>query len=302
MSVDEYLEVMRNPFSTVVANPKVPDGKVFARKGVRNSVIGVVKFDYGNCTLMLQPSYSSPMTVMFPTSATADLNSLLHFSDSGHSFVFDDVAHTCTRNSYGPDKWRLVSAGLRVTLTQISSENDGWFEAIRYNPTFSPAGYYIERGATTSLPTTCGRILRGTGFLTGSWEGDPSYMTGKLRDIENYMFYLQCGDERKFVRFPDSWEEVAVSDGTTNDFYCQANSLTPGIMNDKAFDVVLVRCHSEVETSTFTNILTHTVHNFEEVHVPPGLVAKFQTGSCNAPYRVQEQDREIKKDIRPGID
>jgi hypothetical protein len=227
------------------------------------------------------------------------------FVDSSHDIVGDIGDAVKYKSTFAPDRWRLVSAGLKVILTDNSVQNDGWFEAIRLNwsKTERSNTYFDlvdEEGV--AIPNRCiigidmSSVDAAVLAFESVWTNDPSYMTGKLRDIDKYMFYLQSMEERDFVFYKSSWTD-------------DAHGISPSYdsLIDKNFDNVVIRFHTGTDLPAGTvaeqsRIVLNTIHHFEEIYDQGNFLAKFQTPCLNVPGEVRKFDRELRSHILPGVE
>jgi hypothetical protein len=311
MSVSDHLAILRNPFSLALPTGKVPDGKVNLSTAERLQTSFQQNFNSGEMTILLSPSFSTPYVYRVKTSLPGVipptyLETAIGYRDAGHQMVYDHANHTMTKAAAAPDKWRLVSAGLRLSLVNTSERNDGWFEAIRVNTSYSPQDFRVTDPQNPAVDfnvyQSIDKMEGGILMSTNSWANDPSYTTGKLVDIHKWMFYLQASEERDFKSLPTQWDDdLGDVDGGLHMWECLNSSVTPGFMVDKTFDCVAIRLFSSSSGNVGTSMLVHSVHNFEGVYDPSSTLCKFQSSTPNAPDMVLKSDRFMRRDIRPAI-
>jgi hypothetical protein len=310
MSVNEHLAVLRNPFSLATPTAKVPDGKVNLSTAERQQTSFQKQFVARESVIMLCPSFSVPYVITNNTTvapaAQVYVQEAVQYGDAGHvlTYATPGARHTFTKSVTAPDKWRLVSAGLRMSLTNNSDTNDGWFEAIRVNTSYSPQDFRVTNPQAPNVNFNVYQDIltmeRGILNYDQSWANDPSYMTGKLRDIHKWMFYLQASEERDFKSLPSTWEDNI---GAEHDdvFTCSNASVTPGFMIDSGFDCCAIRLHTSSTVALPTSMLIHSVHNFEGVYDASSTLCKFQSSTPNAPELVLKSDRYMRRDIKPAV-
>jgi hypothetical protein len=296
MSLKDYLSILRNPFSLPTSVGKVPDGKVRLSLGERQQCNSCWSIGLGEGVFLLVPNY----TVGYLRSA--NLPDLTKHVEIG---VYPNRDHRLTLNDYdyekdesAPDRWRLVSAGVKFSVVNNSVTNDGWFEAIRVRRVFSPTEYRTKviGGQWVVYEEIVDQML-----LNGSeWSNDPSYMRGKLTDIGKYMFYLQSVGSRDFKLLPTSWIDGSIY-VAYGEYRFASDGLSPSLMTDSNFDRVAIRIHStSCEGGVPTKLIAHTVHNFENVYDLGSVYEKHQTGSYNNPEIVLALDVSINSDAKPG--
>jgi hypothetical protein len=147
-SVEECLQLMKNPFSHGSVEAKVPDGKVGCSLGSREASGGLLEFNNRRASIMLTPNFTSPYMWVYVDAGDNEIEVMGRYGDRAmHCFGF--VAPTVTKNLESPIKWRLVSAGMRLTLVDNSEGRDGWFEAIRVDSDYTK---YMSWREAVGLP------------------------------------------------------------------------------------------------------------------------------------------------------
>lgn len=271
MSIQSNLAVMRNPFSTATTTPKVCDGKLGHSVGVREGTAFQVADEGGEIVFILYPGLTSSVCTM--------TNALLSPVVTDYPNSIDSQAFTGgVKANDNPDRFRLVSAGMRVTCINNAENNNGWFEAIRV-----PIGFSFSN-ATGSVFDT---VLRDdqpviNPFLenelykdTNSWANHPSYVTGKLRNLEKHMFYLQPTGDR------------------------EVNLLASGSdMFDKNFDIIMLRIHAAASEDTTQKLtcMCHVVSNWEYNYDAGNVRSRYHSPSYNNAMAVLRNDKFIKRD------
>jgi len=224
-------------------------------------------------------------------------------------------------------KWRLVTAGLRISCINNAQNNAGWFEAQRINipkdgndiwgflprpygrdPAWHPAdtnavvanetsynkwyanNYYIISGKPymddleideVNLPAYSGGGLPLPLIPKSNMFDNPTYMSGKLRDMHKQVFKLKPGsDEHEYKELPSG--NIGQSDynnnfpfnvQTINDARVQIRG--PDSFVDDSFDAIHIRIHG----SPGTRVLLHYVANQELVYQEGALVSRLAGNS-----------------------
>jgi hypothetical protein len=301
MSLNDYLCILRNPFSLLSAVGKVPDGKVRLSLGERQQTNVSWSIGLGDGVFLLVPNYT--VGYMKTTGLAGGFQDVATgiYKDSDHAFTAN--GGNFVKQSTAPDRWRLVSAGVKFAVVNNSATNDGWFEAIRLKRGLEPKDYRARGiGAPVLWVMYEEPMEMGGGILmNGSdWSNDPSYMRGKLTDIGKYMFYLQSIGNRDFKSLPSSWLDDSVY-AAAGEYEFTSDGMTPSIVTDSNFDRVAIRIHStSYAGGEATKLIAHTVHNFENVFDLRSVYAKHQTGSYNNPEVVLALDTAINSDPKPG--
>jgi hypothetical protein len=223
------------------------------------------------------------------------------YRDNDHTI--SEYTNNFRKKPTAPDKWRLVSAGVKFSVVNNSARNDGWFEAIRLKRGLNATDYRCRGVGTPGSWIVYEEPMEMGGEMLmnqNDWSNDPSYMRGKLIDIGKYVFYLQSIGNRDFKVFPTSWVDDAVYH-IGNEYRFTSGGISPSIVTDSNFDRVAIRIHStSYDGGEATQLVAHTVHNFENVFDLTSVYAKHQTGSYNNPEIVLALDTAINSDPKPG--
>lgn len=209
------------PFSNATSQPKIPDGMFTSSLSRRlqavteiqnNSLIGT---DLGQSTMyiVLSPTLGVPAMILNAAGGAASnltwrpqfvgcFGQGVHFQNQFSGGQVKWPPHNSNQSSKnqqianlsGFSQWRIVSQGLRLELTNTDQENDGWFEAFRFNPRNNDKDVMLtpldDSGALSELgyaanPHALGPILKAYAGVE-----QPGYKTGLLRDIHKYEFML----------------------------------------------------------------------------------------------------------------
>lgn len=225
-SVGKQLAVLRNPFSQATNQPKVPDGKSQTSLSRRMRLTQeILSYDDNAIHIVLLPLLNCPATAF-----NVEYNGTTKFIPmvfKGGKLGYSGGQRTvlpAASSQYDQDtswwqfsgaelsKWRIVSQGIRFNLLNVMDENDGWYEAIRFNwrenpsdflirqedPDFAGANWTNNTNGINSLqnsaglgwtlvpkPNGIGSYLAGLNMVT-----QPGYESGLLRDIHKKQFIL----------------------------------------------------------------------------------------------------------------
>jgi len=260
------LAVYRNAFSTATTNPKIPDGKSYHSSGVRLQAVKEFINDtdttmdfllfpgINNGIIMAKANQTNGRYMPYPS----------HFTTTpGGGGGFIQNADTAI------DKWRVVSQALKITLINNSDENDGWWEACRVQLPSDNSVFQIVDGATANVV--------GTAFDADQLPGvdverqmveNPTYVTGKLRDIHRHIFQLAPqGSDHDF-------NELNTLLSTTD---------SGGSIIDKNFDAIYIRIHGRTGTESPTRVMLHVVSNQELVYDEAATLCRYHSESVFAP-------------------
>lgn len=336
MSASSHCAVMRNPFSTAVAAAKIPDGMATLSTASRLSVSSKVEATDGEASFLIYPGFYSGLSIRYGTADTSvsppvqgPRRSLLPNwgylpSRQLNLTAVGAVGQTIfvTGQPQVPNNYRVVSQGIRFSLINNSLDNDGYFEAIRVAPSYSTreivlAGLSAD-GRTETAVADGGRCYLGydpQGFESGmletdagsfnDWSMNPSYVTGKLRDIHKHTFILHRIEDNEFQNVQDQ-NALVRGNASTGGF---ANGVVELLRTagdecyfiDRKLDAILVRCRASASIVAPLVIHYHLVQHVEEMYDQNSDLARFQTISPAAPKLVTAVVNAIKRDIKPGI-
>lgn len=281
--------VVKNPFSTATAMPKIPDGMASASLGLRRNL--VTSLDFGEDSvyeMILMPHLTTPLYM--GTQAN-------NIDESGPKVrddpAFGTNAKICTWTATSAtaakqdplnevSKWRLVSQGLKITLVNSNDDNDGWFEAFRFTPSYGAA----EFGTTEALvanqpvpqiklaPKQFGNRISGDNDWSAADQGN--YVTGKLRNIHRYTWTNR--KVNKDVDFTALTAAPTIDSGDRDDLRCQ--------LVDTNYDCIYIRIHgrgipagASTQCCRPTNLMVHVAQNVEYIAGEQNNLHKYMTKS-----------------------
>ena len=284
-SLNAHLAVMRSPFSTATAAAKVPDGRTSASIASREAACSVhVQSATANAIIfVLQPCIAAGGAI-YEASATASPNTgaatgSLTLARTIQYNPSNAALNTAEGLQARPDKFRIVSAGMRLSCVNSAQFNNGWFEAVRVptDYTFPDSGSTMEFSTTGGSTVPDPALFESGIMISDKWCTHPSYVTGKLTDLYKHQFYLQTNNERDFKR----------SAGTDD-----ASSLG----YDTSFDIVLVRVFSTGGGTVPNAIHYHIVHHIEMMYDATNEKSRYHSFCHSSPALVTKVDSSIKKD------
>jgi hypothetical protein len=225
-TVMKQLAVLKNPFSTATQHPKIPDGKAQSslsrRMRATKEIQSIPILDQTvPIHIVMLPILGCPVVAFTcENEAPFKAKAKYFFFDGaklGYKYgerrstgITDLPAFYWRFNNSEISQWRIVSEGLRLQLMNTVEENDGWYEACRFNPRewvsdFSvmpqkPSGDYTSIPvATTSFATdvinSSLQLVPDADMINGylantNLATQPGYETGLLKDIHKKMFHL----------------------------------------------------------------------------------------------------------------
>jgi len=266
-SGSKQMAVYRNAFSAATTNPKIPDGKAYHSSGVRlQAVKEWVNDTTTTMDFLLFPGLNNGL-IMAKANA-ADGRNMPYPSHA----VFTEVGGNFEANPETQiDKWRVVSQAMKVTLINNSDENDGWWEAARVQLSKNTPIWLID-GATGPIVTTgVPNDELPSVDVNRQLVENPTYVTGKLRDIHRHVFQL-CpqGADHDFIELPSEF----------------TSGNTPGATNpliDDNFDAIYLRIHGRTGTESPTRVMTHVVSNQELVYDEAATLCRYHSETNLSP-------------------
>jgi len=246
--------LMLNPFSNYSALPKIPDGACTLSTGVREQCTFPIPGGSGCTYFLLYPGVigNFAYTPYIPSKSTINLKSDLFEGGSQDNGQFS-IANTTTL----VEKCRIVSCGMSIKCTSNAANNDGYFEAIRLTST-SLASEEVNMSTLAQ---------------------NPSYVHGKLKDIESYSWQLK---------------PTNASHGFYNMYYGppDGSSITSdsSAVHNSNYDLILVRVTAG--SSSKTDLFVHTITNFELQYDESSPMSKFQT-TCPKDIAAVERVRSV---------
>ena len=301
MSVNSHLAVQRNAFSTAAAAAKVCDGAVSSSIAERQSVAVSFASAPGEQILMLMPDITNHYTVWSyrGNGATPEVFSWVQQNANTVHGLEQITATTIAKvDAVSPDQFRLVSAGMRIAPINASESNQGWFEALRVRPSWSKNGMNFQIGTPGTNPQaniTADRLLFENGLITSlNWANDPSYVTGRLRELGKHTFYLQPTGPRSFKKWP---RLVNLSSFET--FSEQSCGF------DTDFDCIIVRIHSAAAPTTsgtlYQCVHVHVVKNWETMYDAVNPNSRFHSSTISAESAVKYTDKQLTRDPKASM-
>lgn len=312
----KHLSVRMNPFSQATQQPKIPDGKLTSSLSRRLNSVFELKNGSGSIGpdimhLFYAPTLGVPL-VAINSAEGVQLRSGSAYDPSFHGFTGQTIGCNVVTsaapttpiyplsagadhkllNTGGFSKWRVVSQGLHLDLVNNQEENDGWFEACRFNWGRGNDQLCITPLDGGKTSTACGvapahQVYSQHGSM--SMVEQPGYAKGALRDIGKYQFNLhpQSVDHEAIDISPAiQLTDPADIDTDTN---AATLSLVEGQTNasqikeqyvDTNMDWLYIRLHCRPNNTGNTlgsRFMCHMSQNLEMAFEPTSDLATFQT-------------------------
>lgn len=328
--------VMRNPFSTAVGNPRIPDGKATLSCAQRYSCSRSISTATGEIYILVYPGFHTPVAVAVgadppvPPSTTQSIipKQIWDFAVNQPSLnrtlkAQAEITGTATEFSLvsepiNPNRWRVVSQGIRVTLINNALDNDGWWEAVRVayagspddhlllsDPSATPSGTAIAKDATCAIVPDIGTFENSMMRVDTDWSADPSYMAGKLRDISKFNFNLHRIGDPEFVQVPDINTMVKLADANVvNGSRIRRNANEMSYFQDRNMDCIMLRLKANASTEGVVNgklqVHIHCIQHVEEMYDPKSMLHRFMSIPPRNLRLTEETMMAIKRNIKAG--
>jgi len=266
MSAVMFRKARANPFDKTALGAKIPDAKstvsnALRFQGVKEVSLPAPVVNGSAPTLAFFPGVNNTFSVYGSDLATRIVEG--HYLSMPTPVL--STTGEATRNANPMEKFRIVSAGLRVQLINNADENDGWFEAVRVEP-----GWDSTDKAAFTMPdpltaaSTSPITLNDVGKVIpapDTWANHPTYVTGKLRDIHQYMWKLNS------TSLDHEYTSVSTTDKTGEENI------------DPNYDIVLIRFRGRSDTTTPSKIVIHQCTNYEIVFETGTLLSTVATAT-----------------------
>lgn len=303
MSYAACKKVVSNPFSTATNQPKIPDGRVPLSLGSKRNLVTTINFQTANTVdIIISPRFDSPIYfASAERSTTTPTDPLVegapNFNDN-HPFAkaWTSVTDTEIKQVGAGElsKIRLVSQGTKVTLTNSTDDNDGYFEAFRFSPQKDGSTWIMKNAdATPGTPYQPQAFVEATMFgnkaetsteeFIMNLSSKSSYVTGKLRDLHRYVWTNKPTE--KNITFTDLPLHLSVGAQLEGETTAYAAPIT---FQDWQYDVIWIRVHGRgVDTAANgggcclpTRLMIHLVQNAEFVCGEENTLHSYMTKSA----------------------
>lgn len=286
--------VYRYPFSFSTTVPKIPDGRCVASLGLRHQCAKEYSVDVtaGVLGLCLVPGVQLTSIAVTPVTGNPYTQEYQFFDDHVKFTKGSTDADIAVSPILSLTDWRLVSSAIRFTLVNNADENDGWFESVRVSmrDTYKYLKIYREAAEDTERKIGFSNDFCET-LMTNNICANPSYSSGKLRDIHKYIFQLKPnGADHEMRSIKELYPGAVIPPGEgVNQFAMASTSMSQSFVDnvfDPSFDMLLIKVHGRkgAETLNNTRLMAHVVSNIETIYTPDSSYAKFHSETVKDPY------------------
>lgn len=327
-----------HPFANVTADPKIPDGACSLSLGQPYMVSKMINFansSNGDIILLLYAGLHHTLAYTREP-ATAVVAGTIPAPYNTAEFT-DDVIHinlkTPNYRYVAPDefglpanqskisKWRIVSVGLKLLMVNNADSTQGWWEAIRINPSDVPQFWEPDLGTTTVPIPKEGDVLPvftmsdngvhpptyyhgTTAQVIANWRRwdslfdvtpatdlaeTRSYTMGRLRELDTVTFKLQ--------QYEPTHPFTKIETGG-NVSKLEAKNMVV----DQNMDMILIKLHGVGGASLNpTKIVLNLVSNQEWIMAPDDPLAAHMTENRPDPRTIAlVTSNKHNTDIRAG--
>lgn len=249
----QYVTSLIDPFDQSQSQPKLLDGSVLRSSGLR----------FRNTGSIVLPTAGAAYIVLIP-----GLSKVLYWQTAvGGAFTSTGVfpTHLGTLTDRENIKnIRLVSAGLKLSLLNSSDQNEGYWEAVRITTPIVTTLLTVETPAENEAFIMAAAdnyaVDIVTQFALTDMANHATYQTGKLKDINRFMFKVNS------VSPQHPWKRV---------------SETPVVSDaiDYSFDTVVIKVTGRLDPASPSTLMYNQIVNQECVYSEGTALARLHTPS-----------------------
>lgn len=270
LEIRKQLAIFRNPWSGATASPKIPDLKTYDSAGLRlQSLIEMESGPSGEIWICLYGGINNGLWYIKGT----DLGPGFAPFQNHASFEVKPAGFTQPQDTK-ISKWRLVSSGLKLSLINTTDENDGWWEAIRYQGSNAPLTSWklIPQGTAGGTeygvvgPESGANDSPGIDMNAQNFVEVNSYSSGKLKDLHRVLFNLKpTGGDHDFSNLDNTIGTSGID----------------GSLVDPNWDCIAIKIHGRKKSATVqgTRLLAHVVANQEIIYDEGASLSRFMNGT-----------------------
>jgi hypothetical protein len=304
-SLQDQLMLLHDPFAEVNSKPKIPDGRQNSSLGFQSRRVFQATFDAATNTghFLLVPHVRGSCCVHGANTVGSGASGRgYEIFGFGNDFGVSHLGATDASTSYDStsqtqlSEFRTVSCGMRLKLLNAAEADEGWWEAIRFEPKGDGGDFYVTTidNAVNADDTS---VIFPVGLIDNQLEftnlaNHPSYSTGLLRDLHQVQFNLnRTATSAGFVKVEET-RNIGAGGMTGNDTMIADPRQITGdttstiLVNaaqdeiDSAMDYIYVRVHttnSTVDTSFHCDV----IHNLELYYDIEATENRYQDGCHN---------------------
>ena len=304
-SIWAHLKVYNDPFSGATQIPKIPDGKCVSSTGLSNNASYEHTIDATTTTIVLFPGLESNAYIYSSTTATPNNYKVMTLSNKQVMQMEGSGGEVLASQNDATQlhRWRRVSNGIHIGLTNNAENNDGWFEACRIGTTTDAAEWLLARVGTAATGEYALFPETAKDITSEEMQRLPSYVVGDLRDIKHVIFPLRPeGNEHDLTSIRDFYRTTAMVDAsqgavatkaglsqTAATAYTELQRFPSDDISNNDFvksnvdfgwDTVIIRIYGRADATNNPSKLRITIaQNDELVYHERSIMSKFMTKS-----------------------
>lgn len=324
----KHFSVIANPFSKATQQPQIPDGRMLAslprRCQLVTEVTNNVTVGDNPTYILLCPSLGLAFQTYQDTNVPGSLDTSVYgLQNRGATVSVTEVDDgqggnkTVIKNYNDIAKWRIVSQGINIKLNNVEDENDGWYEACRFQHDWSPDELSIRSAKNQPGPIENGDDIvlapLSNTYLTGAIQKigltmveQRGYESGLLKDIHKRMFQLHNNtsairpkslqgfmDLSSQVVFQETEPQAFIDDSASN------RQLMNALWHDD-YDCVLIKLYPRKNTNTpgqtGSKLICNAIQNLELEYSPTSDLSTYMIANQRARAYEMKLDKKNNSD------
>jgi len=181
----QYIRSLADPFDTSVDQPKLLDGRVDRSSGLRLRVTGDITCKTTGFTYIALINGSSN-SICWQAEGSDDVTTATAYLNKGppayKNYIESAANQAFIRGARG------ISSGLKLALINGPEESDGMWESVRINSRIYELTGFLNTPSDDINNNTVSVTAAGMLAMCENMADNPTYQSGRLRDINRYMF------------------------------------------------------------------------------------------------------------------
>lgn len=303
-------QIYRYPFSNQTTIPKIPDGLAQHSVGVSFNHVHALAGLSPNCTIILFPGMNNWLHTVNNDASTSNaghtlLNYFLSRAGTEPNYTYQIFQGQPGTNdftgteSFDYEKWRLVSAGLRIKCINNDQENEGHWEAIRIPMTDHRGRMPVVAAGGNRGQVRPANPLINVATAHTSYQINSTYQMGKIKDLGKYEARLKPMTNNHVFKSMVKAQGAVLTDFATNMYPADGmefhNDLTDSFIDDN-WDAIAIRIHGVANT----RIILQSRANYELIPRVNTPISSFASENAYAPKLIESKFLEYKrKETKP---
>lgn len=247
-----YLRSVADPFDVAYQQPKFLDGRIDRTAGMRLRTTGTITCETNGFTyVVLFPGISNVLNWAYGANSSTPAGN--------RPTPFQGFAETAP-NAASINRYRMITAGLKLSLVNAADNSDGIYEAIRLTNVQTATSFFSQDNNEMVVATA----------FPAAWCNDmannPTYQMGRLRDIHRMLFRLNWRNS-----------ELEYRNGATT------VAVNGGVVPTLTHDVIVIRVRGRQVASEPSLIMYDTVATHEIEYVEGTALNRLMTYNAVVP-------------------